>query len=69
MEWHSITIGAQMALRKTFEPGPSELGELQRIARTLKESNQQIAAATKYVEAAKAGLAKWLKDRRQCDVE
>ena len=54
---------------QTFKPAGGELEILQIAARTLKESNLQVAAAEKAVDAAKAQLIKWLKEERKLDLD
>jgi hypothetical protein len=54
---------------KTVKPNEQESAELQKAARLLKVSNELLASAKKEADAAKELLAKWLKEKRDIDVE
>lgn len=54
---------------KTCKPSDGDLEILQGIAATLKAANAKAAEATKAVEAAKEQLAKWLREKRDCEIE
>jgi hypothetical protein len=54
---------------KTVKPNDEEIGALKKAASMLKVANELTASAKKSAEAAKAELAKWLKENREIDIE
>src|SRR4051794_27131416 len=54
---------------KTVKPNEEEAAGLKQAARLLKVANELLASAKKEAEAAKEQLAKWLKEKREIDLE
>ncbi|HEV2210839.1 MAG TPA: hypothetical protein VG167_18860 [Verrucomicrobiae bacterium] len=56
-------------LVKTFIPAAEELESLQKAAISLDRANDAMAEAKRASEAAKETIAKWLRDKREVDID
>jgi hypothetical protein len=54
---------------KTCKPAESELPVLQHLSKSMAEANAAKAKADKIVESSKEGLAKWLLEQRDINIE